>query len=79
MTRRTRRCARVDVQLPEAHPERFVLIDVELLVAEEQDLVGQERGFDIRERGIVQAAKLDAAYFGADYGGEGRNVHDRRL
>ena len=69
----------MDMQRTEARTEGLVLVDVEFLVPEEEDLVGQQRRLDLRERRIVETGQLDAVHFRADDGGERLNVHGYRL
>lgn len=77
--------ARVDVELAEQPADRLVGLAVELLIAEDQHVMGQERVADgLGERLVArQIAKVEIEHLGADGGRERleieRGVHDRTI
>ena len=74
-----RRRRRVDVQLAEEPAERLLLVRSEVLVAEEDHAVLDERGVDLLERPLVERlGEVDAVDLGADVRGELLDL-DRRV
>ena len=60
---------------PKRRPKRLVLIEVQVLIAEEQHLVGEQRRLDLCESGVVDTGQFDPLDFRADYRRQWLNVH----
>ena len=70
MTLRTRR-VRVDMQLPEVSPQRFLLFQTDFLVAEEQHLMFRQRGMQIIDLPVGQRRRqVDVRNLGTQTRGE---------
>src|SRR5271165_5992541 len=66
MTLRARR-VRVDVQLPEIPPQRLLLVRIELLIAEEQHLMGGQRGMQILDLPVAEGGgQVDVGHLRAE-------------
>ena len=65
----------MDVERPEAAAERGLLLRRQILIAEHQYVMGQERVVDRGEGSVVYVGQIEASDLGAQYFGKGCNLH----